>query len=134
VSDLLSRPRLGRLRSALAVAVAVAVVAAGVAAVAGVSPATAASSRPCSPPRYPGLGYFTSLTVSGGATCAGGGKVAVAYYHCRLRGGGAAGRCHGKVDGYACSERRNAIPTEIDARVTCRKGRLTVVHTYQQMT
>jgi hypothetical protein len=127
---LLSRPGRGRPRSALAVVAAIA--ASGVLSVAVAWPATAASSRPCPPPQYPGLGYFTSLTVSGGATCAGGGKVAVAYYHCRLRGGGVGGRCHGKVDGYTCSEGRNAIPTEIDAR--CRKGRLTVVHTYQQMT
>ncbi len=134
MSDPVSRPRLGRWRSALAVVAVIAGAAAAAVAVAVAPSATAASSRPCPPPKYPGLGYFTSLTVSGGATCAGGGKVAVAYYRCRLRGGGAAGRCHGTVDGYACSERRNAIPTEIDARVTCRKGRLTVVHTYQQMT
>ena len=130
MSDLLSRRRGGGVRSALALAVVATVVAAGAVA----SPATAVSSRPCPPPRYPGLGYFTSLTVSGGATCSAGGKVAVAYYHCRLRGGGVAGRCHGKVDGYTCGELRHAIPTEIDARVTCRKGRLTIVHTYQQTT
>jgi hypothetical protein len=96
-------------------------------------PAVAAGSRPCQPPKYPGLGYFTSLTVSG-VTCATGGKVAVAYYHCRLRGGHASGHCFGKVDGYACTEHRMSIATEIDARVTCRRGRLTVVHTYQQTT
>lgn len=88
------------------------------------------AARNCSPPRYPGLGYFTSLTVTG-VSCATGGKVAIAYYHCRLRHG-AAGRCQGGVLGFGCSERRNSIPTEIDARVTCRKSGETVIHTYQQ--
>jgi hypothetical protein len=38
------------------------------------------------------------------------------------------------VLGYSCSERRNTIPTEIDARVTCRRGSKRVVYTYQQNT
>ena len=133
MSDLLSPPGRRPVRFALALALVLAV-GATVAPAAVVSPATAASSRPCPPPKYPGLGYFTSLSVSGGQTCAGGGKVALAYYRCRLRGGGAAGRCHGRVDGYTCGERRMANAIEIDALVTCRKGRLTVVHSWLQMT
>ena len=84
----------------------------------------------CMPPPYPGLGYFTSLTVSG-TTCATGKKVAIAYYHCRLRNG-VKGRCEGGVLGFRCTEKRVSIPTEIDARVTCVKGSEQVVHTYQQ--
>jgi len=36
--------------------------------------------------------------------------------------------------GNRCSEQRNSIPTEINARVTCRKGDAKVVYTYQQNT
>jgi hypothetical protein len=86
----------------------------------------------CSTPRYPGSGYFTSLSVSG-VSCATGRRVMLAYYRCRLRHG-RAGRCHSRVLGYTCNETRNAIPTEINARVTCRLGRRTVIHTYQQNT
>jgi hypothetical protein len=86
----------------------------------------------CLPPRYPGVGYFTSLMVSG-TTCAEGKKVAIAYYYCRTKHG-LAGHCEGGVLGFKCTERRESIPTEIDARVTCTKGDEKVVHTYQQDT
>jgi hypothetical protein len=94
--------------------------------------ARATTARTCSVPKYPGLGYFTTLSVSG-ASCATGDKVAFAYYRCRLQHG-KAGTCHGGVLGFSCREQRNSIPTEIEARVTCRKGSATVVHTYQQDT
>ena len=58
-------------------------------------------------------------------SCATGRKLMLAYYRCRLRHG-RAGRCHSRVLGYSCKETRNAIPTEINARVTCRLGRRTV--------
>jgi hypothetical protein len=98
---------------------------------AGASP-MAGLARTCKPPAYPGVGYFTSLTVSG-TSCATGSKVALEYHHCRLRHG-IAGHCSGGVLGFRCSEKRNTIPTEIAARVTCTRGRETVVHTYQQDT
>lgn len=104
-------------------------------AVAMVVPSTAAAGpagRTCPPPKYPGAGYFTTLTVKG-ASCATGRKVALAYYRCRTRGG-KKGRCTKRVLGYRCSERRYAIPTEINARVSCRSGARTVTHTYQQNT
>jgi hypothetical protein len=81
-------------------------------------------------PKYPGLGYFTSLTVTG-VNCATGTKLALAYYRCRTRSG-PSGRCRQRVLGFGCSERRNSIPTEIDGRVTCRRQHGLVVHTYQQ--
>ena len=59
--------------------------------------------------------------------------VRVAYYRCRTRSG-PAGRCHSTVLGFTCHEQRNSIPTEIDARATCRRGHATVIHTYQQDT
>jgi hypothetical protein len=84
----------------------------------------------CPPPKYPGSGYFTSLSVKN-TSCSTGSRVAVAYYRCRLRHG-KAGRCSGGVLGFSCSERRVSISTEIDARVTCRHSKEEVVHTYQQ--
>lgn len=94
--------------------------------------AEAHAARSCSVPRYPGSGYFTSLTVKR-VSCATGRKVTLAYYRCRTRSG-RAGRCHKRVLGYRCRERRVTIPTEIDARVSCRRGDKRVVHTYQQNT
>lgn len=94
--------------------------------------ASASSAKSCSPPKYPGVGYFTSLKVSG-TGCATGRKLTLAYYRCRVRHG-LRGRCGSSVLGYKCTETRNAIPTEIDARVTCRRSRAKIVHTYQQDT
>jgi hypothetical protein len=110
---------------------AIAAIALGVGASASAQPLGFAA-RSCSLPKYPGLGYFTSLSVSG-TSCATGDKVMFAYYRCRLRRG-KAGTCHSSVLGYTCHEQRNSIPTEIDARVTCRRGSAIVTHTYQQDT
>jgi hypothetical protein len=90
------------------------------------------AARTCSVPRYPGSGYFTSLTVTR-TTCATGRRVALAYYRCRIKHG-RAGRCHHAVLRFTCREIRMSIPTEIDARVTCRHLRQRIVHTYQQDT
>lgn len=100
--------------------------------VANASPPTAAAARACKAPKYPGRGYFTSLTVTG-ASCRTGSKVALAHYRCRTASG-RKGRCHRRVLGYSCSEKRKAIPTEFNARVTCRKGGAKVIYTYQQNT
>jgi hypothetical protein len=108
------------------------------AAVALAPPAPAAAipaahaARSCTPPKYPGLGYFTSLSVSG-TSCSEGGKLAIDYYHCRLKHG-KTGTCHSTILGYNCREKRQSIPTEIDARVTCTRGHATVTHSYQQDT
>lgn len=101
-------------------------------ALSGATAAPAAASKSCSVPKYPGSGYFTSLRVSGTA-CATGRKLVVSYYRCRLKHG-RKGRCTSRVLGYSCAERRTSIPTEINARVTCRRGSRSVVHTYQQNT
>jgi hypothetical protein len=94
---------------------------------------SAASPRVCNEPSYPGDGYFTSLTVKG-VRCATGARLAFAYYRCRVRAGGRKGRCTKPVLGFHCTETRNVIPTEIDARVTCTRPGERVVHTYQQNT
>jgi hypothetical protein len=93
---------------------------------------SAHTARTCAVPKYPGAGYFTSLQVKH-VTCATGRKVAIAYYHCRTRNG-VAGHCRSRVLGYTCHETRMSIPTEIDARVACRRGERRVIHTYQQDT
>lgn len=100
-------------------------------ATAGASPA-AHVARTCSLPKYPGLGYFTSLSVSG-TSCSTGDKLVFAYYKCRTHSG-RKGTCHSSVLGFSCHEVRRSIPTEIDARVTCKHGTATVIHTYQQDT
>jgi hypothetical protein len=106
------------------------------AAVAGASPAPAAApaahaSRACNPPAYPGSGYFTSLNVRR-VTCRFGRRLALAYYHCRIKSG-IRGRCHHRVLRFRCREvARVNSPTEFDARVRCRRGGKRVVHTYQQ--
>jgi len=97
-------------------------------------PAGAATTRVCTSPKYPGEGYFTTLTVKG-VSCSTGKKLAIAYYRCRVRNGGRKGRCTSRVSDFRCTEQRTTIPTEINARVTCeRGGTQTVVHTYQQNT
>lgn len=80
-----------------------------------------------------GTTYLFSLKVSR-VSCAGGVNVVKAFNACRHRHG-KAGRCHRRVLGYACRERRFArIATEYDADVTCVKGRRSVKFHYEQFT
>jgi hypothetical protein len=115
--------------SATRAALVVALAALAFALLAGAPTAHAAT---CSDGRLPnGNGYFTSLTVTK-VSCKTGRKVALAYYKCRIKKGKKA-RCTDKVMGYSCKElKRTQIPTEINARVSCRRGARRVVHTYQQ--
>lgn len=124
------KPRTRKL-AALA-AVVPALCAAGLAAEsAAVAAPTAQAAKSCTPPKYPGSGYFTSLSVTG-TSCATGSKLAKAYYSCRKANGGADGRCTKKVLKYSCTEKRSSISTEINAKVTCKKGSAKIVHSYQQ--
>jgi hypothetical protein len=90
----------------------------------------AQAARTCSVPTYPGSGYFLRLSVKG-ISCATGRKVTLAHYRCRTARS-RAGRCHRKVLRYSCSERRHSISTEIDSRVTCKRGSKRVIYDYQQ--
>jgi len=90
------------------------------------------ASQTCTPPKYPGSGYFTGKIRVTNISCAYGKRFVVAYYKCRVNAGGADGRCRTRVLNFKCTEVRNAIPTEIDARVTCNRGTQRIVHTYQQ--
>lgn len=96
----------------------------------------AVASKNCSlagKTRSLGPTYTTSLKVRR-ISCRKGEGLVKAYYKCRVRKGGKRGRC-GKVRRFKCSERRfNSIRTQFDARVTCKKGRKVVKHTYTQFT
>jgi hypothetical protein len=94
--------------------------------------ASSAAAATCSGlGKYPGQGYFTSLKVTG-ISCSGGKAVMRGHYRCRTKKG-IRGKCP-SFNGWRCSEKRQAIPTEYNARVTCTKGSRKVVYTYQQDT
>ncbi|MEA2219420.1 MAG: hypothetical protein QOJ35_2046 [Solirubrobacteraceae bacterium] len=90
----------------------------------------ARSSASCTPPKYPGAGYFTGKIRVTNVTCTYAKSFVVAYYKCRTHSS-LSGRCR-SVRRFSCTERRVTIPTEIDARVTCKRGTQRIVHTYQQ--
>jgi hypothetical protein len=90
----------------------------------------ATAARSCAPPKFPGVGYFTSVSATG-VGCETANRLVLAYYRCRVRSG-KAGRCRKPVLGFRCTEIRNSIPTEIDARVSCHRRGAKVIHTYQQ--
>lgn len=126
-----ARPRLVLALSVAALASAAVVPAHGAAA----SP-TAHASRSCSlAGSYRSLGptYVTSLSVRN-TSCATGKRVVRAYYRCRIASGGRRGRCHHRVLGFRCSERRSSSPVQFDARVTCSSGSRRVTHVYTQNT
>jgi hypothetical protein len=82
-------------------------------------------------PKYPGQGYFTSLKATG-ISCSGAKDVMKAHYKCRTKKG-IKGKCK-RFNGWSCTEKRQAISTEYNARVTCKKGSRKVVYTYNQDT
>jgi hypothetical protein len=126
-----SNHRLTRIPT-LAVLACVVLTASAVGAAATASPIVRRSAT-CMPPKYPGSGYFTDKIRVTNVSCAYGKKFAVAYYKCRTRSGRSpGGRCRTRVQGFKCTENRKSIPTEIDARVTCRRVTQRIVHSYQQ--
>jgi hypothetical protein len=110
---------------------------AGAAAAVSAPASHASSAASCSvagQERKLGPTYVTSLRVTG-TSCAGAKRLVKGYYRCRVKHGSKAGRCTARVLRYRCSERRfNVIPTQYDARVTCRRGARRVVHDYTQFT
>ena len=101
----------------------------------GAAPASTVqrASQTCNPPKYPGEGYFTQKIRVTNISCSYGKRFVVAYYKCRTKNGTRpGGRCTTKVLGFSCTEKRESIATEIDARVTCRRGTQRIIHTYQQ--
>jgi hypothetical protein len=104
---------------------------------AGAPGAPAASPKSCelgsSEQRSFGPTYVTALRVTG--TACGSGKTLVRAFHkCRKANGGVKGRCKKTVRGYECAEKRGGIATQFSGKVTCTKGKVTVVHAYTQFT
>jgi len=92
-----------------------------------------AQAATCTPPKYPGSGYFTSLKATK-VSCGEASRVAVAFHKCRTKSS-VKGRCTSKVRKFSCRETRTTISTEINGRVTCsRSGGKKVTLTYQQNT
>lgn len=91
-----------------------------------------AQAATCTPPKYPGSGYFTSLKATK-VSCGEASKVAVAFHKCRTKRS-VTGRCASKVRKFSCTEKRTTISTEINGRVTCKYGSRKVELTYQQNT
>lgn len=122
-------PRLALLATAACLVATPAVPAAG----AGPT-ATAAATCSVGSGRHMGPTYLLRLSVRG-TSCRTGKRVVRAFYGCRVRHGGADGRCRSRVLGFRCSERRSsAIRTQFDARVSCAKGSARVSHSYTQFT
>jgi hypothetical protein len=91
-----------------------------------------AQAATCTPPKYPGSGYFTSLKATK-TSCTDARRVALAFHECRTKRS-VSGRCTSKVRKYTCRETRTTISTEINGRVTCTRGSRKVELTYQQNT
>jgi hypothetical protein len=91
-----------------------------------------AQAATCTPPKYPGSGYFTSLKATK-VSCGEASKVAIAFHKCRTKSS-VKGRCTSKVRKFSCRETRTTISTEINGRVTCTRGSRKVQLTYQQNT
>lgn len=98
---------------------------------------SAASASSCSirgKERKLGPTYTTRLVVSH-VSCKTGQRFVTSYYRCRRASGGADGRCHKRISGYKCTERRrNRISTQFDATVTCKRGSRRITHDYEQFT
>lgn len=96
---------------------------------------TASSATTCninSVSRKLGPTYVTSLKVFH-VSCAQGVSLVRAFHKCRMVKG-KKGRCTHTVQGYRCTEKRGGIKTQFSGKVTCTRGRASVVHTYTQFT
>jgi hypothetical protein len=98
------------------------------------APATAASRCDLSKDgRKLGTTYVTRLTTTN-VTCTKAKSVVKAYHRCRRAQGGVKGRCTSRVQGFRCTETRQTIPTQFDARATCRNGGRVIRFNYEQFT
>lgn len=82
-----------------------------------------------------GLGPTYLLSLKTTKTSCTQGKAVVKAFHACATANGPKGRCTKKVLGYACTERRGAaIPTQFDAKATCRKAAARIDFAYTQFT
>jgi hypothetical protein len=118
------------------VAAAIAALAAAVLLGLGAQSAGAASSCHLSSyeQRHLGTNYVLNVKVKK-VGCAKAKKVVKAYHACRHTHG-KAGKCTKKVaGGWRCSDKRfDVIPTQYDAKATCKKGTARIFSTYTQFT
>jgi hypothetical protein len=118
------RRMLRTLLLALAAVAALAVIPAG---------ASAASCKLPTDGKGFGPTYLLSLKTT--KTSCSKGKAVVKAFHACATAHSPKGHCSKKVLGYACTERRGAaIPTQFDAKATCRKGKARVEFAYTQFT
>ena len=98
-------------------------------------PASASAATCKLPSDGKGFGPTYLLSLKTTKTTCTQGKAVVKAFHACATANGPKGRCVRKVLGYACSERRGAaIPTQFDAKTSCRKGAAKVDFTYTQFT
>lgn len=98
------------------------------------SPAAAATRCDVSKDgRKLGTTYVTKLTTTK-VSCTKAKIVVKAYHRCRRSNGGVEGRCASRVQGFRCTETRQSIPTQFDARATCADGGRVIRFTYEQFT
>ena len=95
------------------------------------SAASPALAKTCPRPDYPGQGYFNKVEAFG-ISCGGAKDVVLGHYKCRTRNG-IKGKCP-SFNGWTATEKRQAIATEYNARVTLKKGSRKVVYYYNQDT
>lgn len=82
-----------------------------------------------------GLGatYVTYLSVKH-TSCATGKRVVKKFHRCRRAAGGVKGYCRSRIEGFKCSEKRNAIKTQFSSTTTCTAGSKRIVFKYTQYT
>jgi hypothetical protein len=98
-------------------------------------PATASAASCKLPSDGKGFGPTYLLTLKTAKTSCAKGKAVVKAFHACATAKGPKGHCAKQVLGYTCTERRGAaIPTQFDARATCRKGKVRVSFAYTQFT
>jgi hypothetical protein len=127
----MSTPRIALLLSIFAVGAATVF---GGSAAAHSPTAHTAAALPCSiagKERKFGVSYQTALSVKG-TTCKAGIKTMKAYHACRKLNG-VAGTCSTPVNGFTCTEQRQAVPkVQYTASVKCKKGGKRVLGSYTQ--
>src|SRR6476620_8859460 len=96
-------------------AVLLSLLATAVVAHAGTSAAATSRCELSKDGRKLGTTYVTKLTATN-VTCTKAKSVVKAFHRCRRANGGVRGRCTSRVQGFRCSETRESIPTQFDAR------------------
>ncbi len=92
--------------------------------------------RHCSAPKYPRRSGRSLDLTTFHLSCSTGRRLALAHYRCRVKRGGALGRCseskNKRILGYRCKEQRLINRGYYDGRVQCERGNHTAVYIYRQ--